>query len=367
MTDKKEKAKVNEEQPKKIKFGVIGAGKIGTFHTRTLASMPEAELIGICDADSMKAQSLAWEYNCLAYDNFENLIPQVDALVVAVPTQFHEKVASVALEKGVHCLVEKPIASTMEEAIKLLELSKKKDILLQIGHSERFNPAVVEGFKHIKNPKFIIIERLGPYDPRMSEIGVVLDLMIHDIDLLLTMIDSPVVSFEAVGARVFSKHEDIANVRLKFENGCMAEVTASRASMERSRYMRVYQDNSYLSVDFMNIRVKKYEKTSAEIKNIKDIKVTYPEIKKQMPIHGELLHFIECIRTMKTPWPSAERGTKALELALAITHEIKLYNASYVKNPRGNNPIRVVSDIGKATQIAISETLKNIGLDKNNG
>ncbi|MFA6584364.1 MAG: Gfo/Idh/MocA family oxidoreductase [Elusimicrobiaceae bacterium] len=346
---------------KKIKFGVIGAGKIGTFHSRTLASMPEVELVGICDSNIIKSQELAWTYNCVAYSNYRDLLPQVDAIVVAVPTEMHKRMAMEAMARGVHCLVEKPIASTMEEAREMLAFSKEKNVLLQVGHSERFNPAVTEAFKHIKNPRFIVIERLGPYDPRMSAIGVVLDLMIHDIDLLYTMMDSEIEGFEAVGASIFSDHEDIANVRMRFKNGCVAEVTASRASMERGRYMRVYQENSYLSVDFMNARVKLYRKKAPTIKSMSDVEVLYPPLTKTQPIKAELLHFIDCIHHMKTPWPSGERGSIALELALQITDQLKRYEISRSVNPEPPGPMRMVSDIGKATQMVITETLENIG------
>ena len=244
----------------KIKFGVIGAGKIGTFHVRTLSKMSGIELVGVCDRDPMRAQKLAWEYNSTAYTRYEDLIPQVDAVIVAAPTELHHKIGMYCLEHKVNTLMEKPIASTMEQARELIAKAHEKNVILQIGHVERFNPAVLEAFKYIKDPKFIAIKRLGPYDPRMANIGVVLDLMIHDIDLLLTMLKSDVVSIDAVGLSAFSAHEDIANVRLKFANGCTADVTASRASFERSRYMNLYQENAYISVDFMNARVKIYKK-----------------------------------------------------------------------------------------------------------
>lgn len=346
---------------KKLKFGVIGAGKIGTFHSRTLAAMPEVELVGICDSNIIKSQELAWTYNCMPFSNYKDMLSQVDAVVAAVPTQLHKQIAFAAIERGVHCLVEKPIATTMEEAREMIELAKEKKVLLQVGHSERFNPAVTEAFKHIKSPRFIVIERLGPYDPRMSAIGVVLDLMIHDIDLLYTMLDSDVESFEAIGASIFSEHEDIANVRLRFKNGVIAEVTASRASLERARYMRVYQDNSYLSVDFMNARVKTYRKKAPVLKDVSDIEVVYPPLEKTQPIKAELLHFIDCIHHMKTPWPSGERGRKALELALQITEQLKRYEVSRHASPEPPGPIRVVTDIGKATKMVLTETFENIG------
>jgi len=348
----------------KLRFGVVGAGKIGTFHTRTLAKMKGVELVGVADANLMRSQKLAWEHNCTPYSKYDDLIPQIDALIVAVPTELHKQVALAAIDKGVHCLVEKPIASTLEQARELLDASKKKGVLLQVGHSERFNPAVVEAFKHVKNPRFINIQRLGPYDPRMSNIGVVLDLMIHDIDLLLTMLGSPVVSFEAVGASLLSPHEDIANVRMRFKNGCIADVTASRVSLERARFMRVYQEDCYMSVDFMNARVKLITRKTPVVKSLSDLDVAYPKLEKQLPITAEILHFIDCIHNMKKPWPSGEMGKDALSLALNITDELQRYEANRAQDPTPKGPIQVVSDIGKAAQVAITETLSNIGLDR---
>ncbi|MBT3392451.1 MAG: Gfo/Idh/MocA family oxidoreductase [Elusimicrobiaceae bacterium] len=345
---------------KKVKFAVIGAGKLGTFHTRTLAKMDGVDLIGVCDPDLARAQKLAWAHNCSPYTKHEDLIPQVDAIIVAAPTQFHHEIGMFALENKVHTLMEKPIAVTMQEAKDMVEMAKKTDTLLQIGHVERFNPAVVEAFKHIKNPQFINIDRLGPYDPRMSQIGVILDLMIHDIDLLLTMIDSDVESFEAIGLSVLSSHEDLANVRFKFKNGAVADVTASRASFERARFMRLYQKNAYISVDFMNARVKMYKKTKPTIKSMKDIDVHYPKVEKQMPITAEILHFIDCINHTKSPWPSGERGTLALELAIQVTEYLERYNLPKSVSAESSKGARAVSDFGKVVKIVFDETIGKI-------
>ena len=342
---------------KKIKFGVIGAGKIGTFHVCTLSKMQGIDLVGVCDNDPLRAQKLAWEYNCSPYTRYEDLIGQVDAVIVAAPTELHHKIGMYCLEHGVHTLMEKPIASDMDQARELIAKAREKDLILQIGHVERFNPAVLEAFKYIKNPKFIAIKRLGPYDPRMANIGVVLDLMIHDIDLLLTMLRSEVISIDAVGLSAFSEHEDIANVRLKFANGCTADVTASRASFERARYMNLYQPDAYISVDFMNARVKIYRKKTPVIKSLDDIEVVYPAFDKQMPITSEIMHFVDCIKNDKTPGPSGEKGSKALQIALRIIDEIKRYNV-----PRGAQEDKrsPVAGLVNATRVAIDETLGHL-------
>jgi len=353
------------ENKKKMRFGVIGAGKLGGFHTRTLSKMPEVELVGVSDPNLLRAQMLAWKHNCVAYKTVEELLNQVDALVVAAPTEYHTEIGIKALEAGIHILMEKPLADSEEGARKLLELAEDKKLVLQVGHSERFNPAVVETMKHIKNPRFITIERLGPYDPRVAATGVTLDLMIHDLDIILTMMDSPIESFEAVGASVLSTHEDICNVRLKFKNGCIADITASRVSMEASRRMRIYQEESYVSVDYVSSRLKIYKKKSPVIKSLKDIEIVFPKLERKEPIKEELYHFIDCIHHAKMPTPSGEKGLKAVRLALDIVASLKRYELSGAKMPDSRPSLaRSLGDIGNATRMMVEEGLKNSGIDK---
>ena len=344
---------------KKIRFGVIGAGKIGTFHVRTLSKLKEVELVGVCDRDPMRAQKLAWEYNCTPYTRHSEIVGQVDAVIVAAPTPLHHEIGMYCLEHKVHTLMEKPIASTIEQARDLIKAAAANDVLLQIGHIERFNPAVVEAFKYIKDPKFIAIKRLGPYDPRMSGVGVVLDLMIHDIDLLLTMLKSEVVSIDSIGLSAFSEYEDIANVRLKFANGCTADVTASRASFERARYMNLYQQDAYISVDFMNARVKIYRKKAPVVKALSDIDVIYPQVGKELPMTSEILHFIDCIKNDKTPAPSGEKGGKALQVALDIIDKMQFYSV-----PKGEEAktgaAKVIDNIKEAASMVLDNTLDNL-------
>lgn len=311
---------------KKIKFGVIGAGKIGTFHTRTLSKMDGVELVGVCDTNLERAKALAQEYSCKPFTEYSELLKNVEAVIVATPTPLHHEIGMYCLNHKIHTLLEKPIASTMEQARELVKAAQENKVLLQIGHIERFNPAVVEAFKYIKDPKFIVIKRMGPYDPRVSSVSVVLDLMIHDIDLLLTMLKSDVVSIDAVGLSAFSEHEDMVNVRLKFANGCTADVTASRASFEKSRFMNLYQEDAYISVDFMNARVKIYRKKAPLVKTLDDVDVIFPQVEKQLPMTSEILHFIDCIKNQKTPAPSGEKGAKALQVALDIIDKIHCYN-----------------------------------------
>ena len=349
-------------QEKTIRFGVLGAGKIGALHTRALAGLKQAgiSLVGVCDPDLMRAQKLAWENNCTPYSKPEALIPQVDAVIIAAPTQLHHRLGMYCLENGLHTLVEKPIAASLEEARDLIRLAKRKELVLQVGHVERFNPAVVQANKFIKDPRFITINREGPYDPRMANLSVVLDLMIHDLDLLLTLVPSEVVSIDAIGLSVFSAHDDIANVRLRFANGAVADVTASRASFERARYMHLFQKDGYVSVDFMNARVKIYKKEKPVIENMQDITVQYPKVEKQMPLTAQLLHFIDCIRTNKTPAPSGEKGSRALELALKITEQIQRFDIPKTTHLHTPKPFQMVSNVARAAQIMLDETLGNI-------
>ena len=350
---------------KKLRFGVVGAGKLGGFHCRTLASMPEVELIGVSDPNLMRAQKLAWDYNCVAYRDMDELIPQVDALVLPVPTELHARMGVQALNAGKHVLVEKPIANSEEGAMALLEAAEKNKVVLQVGHSEKFNPAVVETLKHVKNPRYVTIERLGPFDPRVAATGVVLDLMIHDLDIILTMIDSEVESLEAIGASLFSNHEDICNARIKFKNGCIADVTASRATMEASRRMRIYQQDAYLAVDYVSARLKIYRKKTPILSSLKDIEVTVPKLEKKQPIREELYHFIECIKNSKKPINSGEKGLNAVHLALAITREMRRYNISARKDQETQESFsRNLSDIGKAGKVMLEAGLMNAGIDK---
>lgn len=352
------------EADKKIKFGVIGAGKIGTFHTRTLAQMKDVHLVGVSDPDSMRAQKLAWANNATPYTKIEELVPQVDAVVIAAPTHLHHQIGMYCLEQGVHTLVEKPIASTLEEARDLVNRAKQKNVVLQVGHVERFNPAVVEANKYIHKPLFLTMNRLGPYDARMSNIGVVLDLMIHDLDLLLTLVDSEIESIDATGLSVFSDYEDIANVRIRFANGALADLTASRASFERARFMHLFQKDGYISVDFMNARVKIYKKEKPVINAMEDLTVLYPKVEKQMPITAELIHFMDCIRTHQTPSPSGEKGSKALELAIKIADKINRFDIPKTGHLKTPKPFQVVHDVAKAAQIIIGETIGQIKKEK---
>ncbi|MBI4676752.1 MAG: Gfo/Idh/MocA family oxidoreductase [Elusimicrobia bacterium] len=312
----------------KIKFAVIGAGKIGSHHARILSKLPEVDLVGVCDVNLWRAQLAAWKTGSVAVRDYRDLLGKVDAAVIAVPTPLHFEVGAAILGAGSHCLIEKPLASSLDEAKALLALSESKHAVLQVGHVERFNPAVLEAIPYVRSPRFITVERLGPYDPRMSHIGVVLDLMIHDLDILLTLVGSEVEAIEAVGAHLISPHEDIANVRVRFRGGCIADLTASRITFEKCRKLRIFQKDSYISLDYANTTLKIYRRKVPVIKSLRDVEVIRPKLTQAEPLRNELVHFIDCVRHSRKPWPSGEHGVEALKLALQISDELERYEVS---------------------------------------
>lgn len=339
---------------KKIRFAVIGAGRIGSLHARILGKHPGVELVAVCDPNIWRAQIAAWRGGALAQRDYREILPKVDAVVVAVPTEYHFDVGSAALSAGVHCLIEKPLASTVDEAKRLLELSEAHGVQLQVGHVERFNPAVLQAIEHIRAPRFITVERLGPYDPRTQNIGVVLDLMIHDLDILLTLVGSEIESLEAIGASLLSKHEDIANVRVRFKNGCVADLTASRISLKKCRKIRIFQESSYISLDYMNASLQIYKKKKPEIKSLRDIEHLAPKLEKTEPLRNELDHFLDCILHDRKPWVSGEHGLEALKLALQITEELERYNLSHTSRPFFPNLAGDLSEIARSVKRTIS-------------
>jgi predicted dehydrogenase len=333
----------------RLRFAVIGAGRIGAHHARILGHHPDAELVGVCDPNVWRAQVTAWRTGALAYRDYRQILDRIDAAVVAVPTDKHHEVGLAAMQKGIHCLIEKPLASNVEQAKELLAVSEKNGILLQVGHVERFNPAVLKAIEFVRHPRFVTVERLGPYDPRVADIGVVMDLMIHDLDILLTLVGSEIESLEAVGASLFSKHEDIANVRVRFKTGCIADLTASRMSLKRCRKIRIFQESSYISLDYASASLKVCRKKTPVIKNLQDVEIHEPKLPKMEPLRSEIDHFIECIRQGRKPWPSGEHGMEALKLALQITDELEKYSVAGHQQSREFLP-SWVGDLGKIAQ-----------------
>lgn len=342
----------------RVKIAVIGAGKIGSHHARILSKIPDFDLVGVCDTNLWRAQLAAWQANTVAIREFKDILGKVDSVVIAVPTPMHLEVGLAALSRGVHALIEKPLAASVEEARQLMAAAQAQKAVLQVGHVERFNPAVLAAIGHIRNPRYITIERLGPYDPRTSHIGVVLDLMIHDLDILLTLVGSEVESIEAVGAHLLSGHEDIANVRVRFKTGCIADLTASRISLEKSRKMRIFQKESYISLDYGNTALKIYKKKSNTIKSLKDIEIIRPKLTGTEPLKSEHLHFLDCIRHNRKPWPSGEHGIEALKLALQISEELERYEVSDHQSTRSLIP-SWAQDLGTLAKSVGKDILRN--------
>ncbi len=342
----------------KMRLAVVGAGKMGTYHSKLLGKTSGVDLVGVCDTNVWKAQLAAWQSNTVAIRDYRDILGRVDAVVISVPTPLHFEVGKAALEAGAHVLIEKPLASSVEEAKELLALSENKKLVLQVGHIERFNPAVLEAVKHIRDPRYITVERLGPYDPRTAHIGVVMDLMIHDLDILLTLVGSEVESLEALGANLLSGYEDIANVRVRFKTGCVADLTASRISLAKSRKLRVFQKDSYISLDYGRGSLKVYKKKSPVIKSLADVQILTPKLTSVDPLKNEHLHFLDCIRHNRKPWPSGERGVEALKLALQITDELQSYEVSGHAGSRSLIP-SWASDLGKIAKTVGKDILRS--------
>lgn len=304
----------------KLNTVVIGVGSLGQHHARILSKHSLSNFCAVIDTEFKRREKIASLYNVPSFLQFDEIKEKIDAAVVAVPTPFHYNVAKDLLNKGVHCLVEKPFTSTVAEAEELIKIARDNNLVLQVGHVERFNPAVIAAQPFIKQPKFIEVNRLGPYDPRTSHIGVVLDLMIHDIDILLTLVREKVVGLEAHGAKIFSEHEDIAKVRLKFANGCVADLSASRISIEKYRKIRIFQNDSYISIDYAGKSLKIYRKKEdvLKVEGLSDIEIVKPKLKDNEPLFYELDHFLNCVKEGKKPAVTGEHGRDALELAYDI-------------------------------------------------
>ncbi|MBN3037793.1 MAG: Gfo/Idh/MocA family oxidoreductase [Candidatus Omnitrophica bacterium] len=304
----------------KVKVGVIGVGSLGSIHARIYAGMPEVQLVAVCDTNLRQAKKVARACRCQYFSDYTKLFGLVQAVSIVVPTNLHYKISRRCLEEGMHLLVEKPFTSSINEAEELLGLAKKKNLLLQVGHVERFNAAVQAVQELPGRPKFIECHRLGPFAARVKDIGVVLDLMIHDIDIILGMVDSPVESIQAVGVNVLTAHEDIANARINFKNGAVANITASRISPKSMRKIRLFQENAYISLDYESQEASIYEKQGKKITRKKI------NIKKEKPLQKELRSFIQCVKEEKKPLVSGEQGRDALAIACEILDKIKQFS-----------------------------------------
>src|SRR5881275_3675916 len=301
---------------KKLRVGVVGVGHIGSNHARIYAELPHAEFVAVFDIDPARAAEIAAKYKAKATASLNEFAEMVDAASVATPTSAHFSVARDLLMRGKHLLIEKPITEITADARELAHLAAEKQLVLQVGHVERFNPVLSALEQRLTHPRFIEAHRLSPYPNRSTDIGVVLDLMIHDLEVILHLVDSTVENIDAVGVPVLSRGEDIANARLRFTDGCIANVTSSRISPERMRKIRVFQEDAYLSLDYQNQSGEIYRRAGGRITRDK------VEIEREEPLKRQLSSFIECASTGREPRVSGFQATAALELAVKITKRI---------------------------------------------
>ena len=300
-----------------MKTAVIGVGHLGRHHARILASMPGVSLAGVVDVNRERAAKVAGEYGTRAFGNISEIAGGLDAVVIAVPTESHAAIALPLLESGVHTLVEKPVTQTVQEADTLIAAARRAGVVLAVGHSERFNPAVAAARPHIKDPRFIEVHRLGTRPERSLDIDVVLDLMIHDLDLILSMVNSDVERVEAVGVPVLTPRVDIANARVRFKNGCIANLTASRISRESVRKIRFFQRDAYVSIDTAARDVEMWSVVPqpGAAPKIDGGKVS---VRADEPLKVELEDFIGAVRDRRPPAVTGEAGRAALALAVRI-------------------------------------------------
>lgn len=298
------------------RVGVVGVGHIGKNHARLYAALPAAEFTAIYDTNRAVAEERAAEFGVKAAASLEEFADLVDAASIATPTNSHFEIGRELLGRGKHLLIEKPIADDTAHASELAELAAARGLVLQVGHVERFNPVLSALEKRLTNPRFIEAHRLSPYPNRSTDIGVVLDLMIHDLEIILHLVRAPIESIDAVGVPVLSRGEDIANARIRFGNGCVANITSSRISPEQMRKIRVFQENVYLSLDYQNQSGEMYRRTA------KGLEREEVEIERDEPLKGELSAFIECAATGRAPKVSGFQAAAALELAVEITKRI---------------------------------------------
>lgn len=308
-----------------IRVGVVGVGYVGQHHARIYSEMAGVELVGVVDIDETRLQELGARYRIQLCRDYRELLGRVDAVSVAVPTLLHYSIAREFLERGVDVLVEKPIAQYLAQADELVGVAKADDRIFQVGHIERFNGAVKALEAVVRSPGFIECHRLGPFAHRNTDVDVILDLMIHDIDIVLNLIKSPVVAVTAVGVPVISDQVDIANARLQFESGCVANLTASRVSVERVRRVRIFQRDTFISLDYSQQEIAVYHRIPAADPAAETpptiVKEEIP-IDKAEPLRVELESFIECVQTRRRPLVSGEDGRDALKVASQIMEKL---------------------------------------------
>jgi len=315
---------------KTLRAGVIGTGYLGKFHAEKYANLPETRLVGVVDTDREKARLVSEQFKVPAFDSYRELLDKVDAVSIVVPTDQHHTIAKEFLQKGVDVLVEKPMTTTIAEADDLIETARSGSRILQVGHLERFNAAVVALDDVLTKPMFIESHRLAPFKDRGTEVDVILDIMIHDIDILLTIVGAPVTSIHAVGVPVISPDKnDIANVRLEFETGCIANVTASRISVKEMRKIRIFQQDAYISIDYAAQQAEVYRKLETD-EDFETPQISYDQIAIDQvdSLKEEIKSFLYAVRHRTQPAVTGEAGRDALTVAFEIMEQIEKKKAA---------------------------------------
>jgi predicted dehydrogenase len=301
-----------------LRIAVIGVGYLGRQHARILSTLPDAELVAVVDTNRARAEEIAAEHGTRAFGDYREVVDQVDAVTIAVPTRLHHDIAVACLSAGIPVLVEKPMARSPVEAEAMIAAARQAGVALAVGHTERFNPAVVAARPLLTDPRFIEVHRLGTFPERSLDIDVVFDLMIHDLDVVLSLVKSEAESMEAVGVPVLTGRVDIANARVRFANGCIANLTASRISRDRVRKIRFFQPAAYLSIDYAAQKVELWRlvRTDGRTASIQggDVDVVNEE-----PLKRELADFVDAVRARRAPAVTGEDGLRALALAQRIT------------------------------------------------
>lgn len=299
-----------------LKCGVAGVGYLGQHHARIYSNLPGCRLVGVCDARAERANEIADRHRCEVFDTIEELGAACDAVSVVVPTDQHAEVAGRLLAQGCHLLIEKPLCTSLEEAERILAAAREAGTVIQVGHIEHYNPVMTFLEEAVDHPLFLTADRLAPFNPRGTEVGVVLDLMIHDLGVILALVKSPVKQVQSVGVRVLSRQEDIGNARIEFENGCVANLNTSRVSEKKVREIRVFQPAGYLSLNFME--------QTGHLMRLENGRLERQEIpiEPAEPLQVELEAFTGCVRSRGNPKVDAELGKRALELAIRISAQI---------------------------------------------
>lgn len=313
----------------KVKIGIIGVGHMGQYHVNVAKQVHDAQLIGVYDNSMERCEQIAQKYATDAYAQPNQLLQQVDAVIIAAPTYLHHEIAREALQTGKHVLVEKPIAETVEQAIELVDLAKKQQRIFQVGHVERFNGAVLELNKIVESPALIESRRLAPYNDRIRDVGVILDMMIHDIDIVLNLVDEEVVELQALGSKVYSNHEDVATVIMKFRNGCIAKISASRCTQSKIRTLNISDKNAYIELDFADQEIQLHRQASSNTQLGSD-SIRYKQesivekifVHKDNPLKQEHEHFVACILGKQEPIVDGSKDIKTLEIAHRILEQI---------------------------------------------